>query len=193
MRDEKGVETVRQASHLKPCDQKDKVITMLPNCDEYKQFGRNTKLLLHPKDITNLQFTSKTEERGEISPKVDISMVNVLTKYKDPSSIDFTAKYSEISPECSKQRSINDVGNEFITGPLEDVEKGGKISPEAEEKKEREQSTENQIWFQNPINCISRWSKALKMGVVQSMGLDLNHTAEMNLEESDKLGFSFFL
>ena len=49
VRDKKGVITVRRLSHLKACELKDKVTIMLPDIDEYSQFGRNTKLLLHPK------------------------------------------------------------------------------------------------------------------------------------------------
>ena len=37
------------------------------------------------------------------------------------------------------------------------------------------------------------WSKALKMGVVYSMGLDTSHTAVMDSGENDKHDFSFFL
>ena len=54
VRDEKGNVTVRRASHLKMCDLKTKAALMVPEQDEYSQFGRNTKLLLHPKDVPNL-------------------------------------------------------------------------------------------------------------------------------------------
>ena len=75
VRDEKGVETVRRLSHLK-----DKVTAMLPDIDKYSHFERNTKLLLHPKDVPDLQFTTKTEKKGEVLPGVEISMVNVISK-----------------------------------------------------------------------------------------------------------------
>ena len=52
---------------------------------------------------------------------------------------------------------------------------------------------EKRTWFQNPVKCISKWSKALKMGIVHSMGLDHKHTAAMDSGENDKLSFSFFL
>ena len=51
---------------------------MVPEGDEYKQFGRNTKLLLHPKDVTDLQFTlTEADKKGEIPPKVEVSLVDV--------------------------------------------------------------------------------------------------------------------
>ena len=56
VRDEKGNETVRRASHLKVCDWKEKVISMVPDPGEYDRLGRSTKLLIHPKDIPDVQF-----------------------------------------------------------------------------------------------------------------------------------------
>ena len=93
VRDEKGVESVRRASHLKVCELKDKVAAMLPDIDEYRKFGRNTKLLLHPKDVPVLQFNSKTEKNGKIPPEVEISMVNVIPKQNISSSTDLTEKW----------------------------------------------------------------------------------------------------
>ena len=44
VRDEKGNETVRRASHLKVCDPKEKVTAMVPEHDEYNSFRRSMKL-----------------------------------------------------------------------------------------------------------------------------------------------------
>ena len=71
--------------------------------------------------------------------------------------------------------------------------KTSEISPEAAVNGESENLPENPKWFQKPIICVSKWSKALKMGVVHSMGLDTGHTASMNQQEDDKHAFSFFL
>ena len=65
--DEKGNESVRRASHLKHCDAKTKFASMVPENNEYEEFGRSTKLLLHPKDIPELHFprednTNSTEQ-----------------------------------------------------------------------------------------------------------------------------------
>ena len=77
VRDEKGNETLRRASHLKVCDWKQKVVSMAPEQEEYDKFGRNTKLLIHPKDIPDLQFDRKARNKGEISPDTEISMIEV--------------------------------------------------------------------------------------------------------------------
>ena len=71
VRDEKGTETVRRASHLKACDSKQKVASMVPDQDEYNKFGRSTKLLLHPRDIPSVQFNRKTDNKGQISPEAE--------------------------------------------------------------------------------------------------------------------------
>ena len=31
-------------------------------------------------------------------------------------------------------------------------------------------------WFYSPIDCVSKWSKALKQGVTNSMGLEKKHS-----------------
>ena len=48
-------------------------------------------------------------------------------------------------------------------------------------------------WFYSPVNCVSKWSKALKQGVSNSMGLERLHTVSITAGESEKSGFSFFL
>ena len=89
VRDEKGNESVRRASHLKVCDWKHKVNSMVP---EYDKFGRSTKLLIHPKDIPNVQFDRKARNKGEISPDAENSMIEVnITSGRD--------EYGEIPPE----------------------------------------------------------------------------------------------
>ena len=42
-----------------------------------------------------------------------------------------------------------------------DLEKDGEIPPEAATKEEMEKLHKKQTWFQNPVNCVSKWSKAL--------------------------------
>ena len=193
VRDEKGIESVRRSSHLKACESKDKVAAMVPDADEYRQFGRNTKLLLHPKDVPDLQFSPATEKRGEIPPEIEISMVNVITKQEIVGSTDFANKGGEILPENTVKMPVTNECSEFIVDGTRSLAKYSEISPEAPTNEETEKLNEKRTWFQNPVNCISKWSKALKMGVVHSMGLDADHTADMSQRENDKHIFSFVL
>ena len=89
--------------------------------------------------------------------------------------------------------TVINLGNEYIVDYMDDLKKHGEIPPEAVVKEENDKLYEKRTWFQNPVNCMSKWSKALKMGVVHSMGLDASHTAAMDSGENDKHDFLFFL
>ena len=98
-------------------------------------------------------------------------------------------KSGEISPQTQPTK----MGNEFVVEREKDIVKRGEITPGATSSDNNEKADEIRIWFQNPINCISKWSKALKTGVIHSMRLGADHTASMGQRENDKHGFSFFL
>ena len=48
-------------------------------------------------------------------------------------------------------------------------------------------------WFYSPMDCVSKWSQALKQGVSNSIGLERLHTASTTAGESEKPNFLFFL
>ena len=50
---------------------------MVPDQDEYDKFGRSTKLLIHSRDIPNVQFDRKARNKGKISPDVENSLIEV--------------------------------------------------------------------------------------------------------------------
>ena len=54
VQDEKGHKSVRRAGHVKRVEPVDKVCQQLPPEEVYKQFGRASKLLLHPKDVPDI-------------------------------------------------------------------------------------------------------------------------------------------
>ena len=174
------------------CDLKPKVALMIPEQNEYNSFGRSTKLLLHPKDVPDLQFSSKTEERGEIPPETEISVVQVVSKQEKLKGTDVCGEILPKSHEVIKTPVIKTC-NEYIVEYTEDQKECGKILPKTAAKEESDKLCKKRTWFQNPINCVSKWSKALKMGVVHSIGLDHKHTAVMDSGERDKVSFSFFL
>ena len=206
--------------------------------------GRSTKLLLHPKNVPDLQFSSKTEERGKIPPEVETSEIQNTSNLQSNSK---TGERGEISPkmEISAVQDILDLQfyskteegieilpeaeisviqvvskkienidlcgetspqsheviktpiiktcNEYIVDCTEELTEHGEIPPKTATKEECDKLCEKRRWFQNPVNCVSKWSKALKMCVVHSIGLKQEHTATMDLGESDKPSFSFFL
>ena len=201
VRDEKGNESVRRASHLKMCDWKQKVTSMVPDQGEYDKFGRSTKLLIHPQDIPNLQFDRKARNKDEISPDVETSMIEVnMTSGRD--------EYSEIPPEqlpikvssdpsADKEKSVDihrvqnqmfNFSKQYIVGSVEEcVNQGNSSRSQLDDKDNRN------TWFYSPRDYVSRWSKVLKQGVKNSMGLEKIHTASTTTGESEKPDFSFFL
>ena len=125
VRDEKGNETVRQASHLKVCDLKAKVASMIPEQNEYSSFGRSTKLLLHPKNVPDLHFSSKTEERGEIPLELETSKTQNVPNLQSGSK---TEERGEISPEIEAveiQTISNPQSNPNIEKKKRDLAKKG--------------------------------------------------------------------
>ena len=189
VRDEKGNETVRRASHLKACDLKAKVASMVPEQSEYSSFGRGTKLLLHLKDVPDLQFTSETEEKGEIPPTTDILEIDLaITPCR--------AKCGEILPNRGEISSdshdcVIKSNKQLITGYTQELKREGEIPPGT--ATDSQSDDRKHTWFCSPINCLSKWSKALKQGVVNTMGLESSHAAITTPKENDKLDFSFFL
>ena len=195
VRDEKGNESVRRASHLKVCDWKQKVTSMVPDQDEYDKFGRSTKLLIHPKDIPNVQFDSKARNKGEISPDAENSMIEVkVTSGRD--------KYGEIPPKqlpikvssdtsTDKEKSVDILdlcveSGEFSPKVQNSVEKqlfnfdkqyiadsvAGGVSDGGNSGRQFKNKGNTSGWFYSPVNCVSKWSEALKQGVSNSMGLE---------------------
>ena len=61
VQDEKGHKWVRRAGHVKRIDPVDKICQQLPPEEVYKQFGRASKLLLHPKDVPDIKLQGKEE------------------------------------------------------------------------------------------------------------------------------------
>ena len=70
VQDEKGNKSVRRAAHVKVCHPVDKVINQLPPQTVYEQYGRTSKLLIHPKDVPQIPLQlfeeqQQAREKGE--------------------------------------------------------------------------------------------------------------------------------
>ena len=216
VRDEKGNESVRRASHLKVCDWKQKVASMTPEHDEYDRFGRSTKLLIHPKDIPNLQFDRKARNKGEISPDAETSMIDMnitsgrdeygeippeqlpikvssdlsADKEKSVDILDFCEERGEFPPKVRNwvQNHMFNPSKQYIAGSVEDH-----VNQSNSGRCQHDDKDNGNTWFYSPMDCVSKWSKALKQGVTNSVGLEKIHTASTAAGESEKPDFSFFL
>ena len=75
VQDEKGNKSVRRAAHVKVCEPVDKVIHQLPPQAVYEQYGRRSKLLIHPKDVpeVSLQIFKPSQSKLEKIDECDES------------------------------------------------------------------------------------------------------------------------
>ena len=78
VQDEKGNKSVRRAAHVKVCQPADKVIDQLPPKTVYEQYGRTSKLLIHPRDVPHipLQLFDERRQTTEEGEK-DINMLEM--------------------------------------------------------------------------------------------------------------------
>ena len=76
VQDEKGNKSVRRAAHVKVCQPADKVIDQLPPQTVYEQYGRTSKLLIHPKDVPHIPLQLFDERRQTmVEGEKDINML----------------------------------------------------------------------------------------------------------------------
>ena len=64
VQDEKGNKSIRRAAHVKLCAPVDKVCKQLPPQKVYEQYGRASKLLIHPKDVPYIPLEVFKDEQS---------------------------------------------------------------------------------------------------------------------------------
>ena len=75
----------------------------------------------------------------------------------------------------------------YIVDCEEVTEKGGEILPSTASYKENAKMCDRSkhlSWLANSVNCISKWSKALREGVKGSVGIGVGYTATGQAEKS---------
>ena len=60
---------------MKVCDLKENITSMVPDQREHDKFGRSTQLLIHPKDILDLELLEISRNNSEISLDTEISII----------------------------------------------------------------------------------------------------------------------
>ena len=83
---------------------------------------------------------------------------------------------------------MNNPSKQYIAGSVEEH-----INQNNSSRSQIIDKVSSNTWFYSPMDCVSKWSKALKQGVTNSMGLEKIHTASTAAGESEKPDFSFFL
>ena len=91
VQDEKGNKSVRRAAHVKICEPVEKVITQLPPQKVYEEYGRASKLLIHPKDVPEVPlqlFTGQQQEKKPEETKLGNDMIsNVIDEAESRAAV----------------------------------------------------------------------------------------------------------
>ena len=185
VRDEKGNESVRRASHLKHCNPKTKFSSMVPENKEYEEFGRSTKLLLHPKDIPELHFPERSD-----TDTVEQVVINSITE----SIVDLPEKQhktGEIPPEVRVDNNDDNASGH----QLKSAGKQDEISPVKRDISAHLNKGEPHRgnWFSISVTSMSKLSNALKEGVFGKEGGCPTDMATRLASRNEDKEFSFFL
>ena len=109
--------------HIKKIDPVDKVISLVPGVEDYQKFGRKTKLLIHPDNIsdTNISLPSRkqtemTSQKGEIGENYHdsherLKMSSMEIPENNKKQTKMASEESEISENyqdsCEKSKASN--------------------------------------------------------------------------------------
>ena len=78
VRDKKGIESMRRSSHLKVCELKDKMATMVPDDRQVQTVWKETRNCCYTQKMSQISsLAQKLKRRAKFSPEVEISMINV--------------------------------------------------------------------------------------------------------------------
>ena len=83
---------------------------------------------------------------------------------------------------------MNNLSKQYIVGSMEE-----RVNQDISGNSQLVDTDNSNTWFYSPMDCLSKWSKALKWEVTNSMGLEKVHTANTVAGDSEKPDFSFFL
>ena len=84
VQDEKGHKSVRRSGHVKPCHPAAKVCHQLPPQEVYEQYGRTSKLLIHPKDVPHIPLEVFKEEQEVEKTKNNDTELSSVDSIKEP-------------------------------------------------------------------------------------------------------------
>ena len=186
VRDEKGNKMVRRVSRLKHCDAKTKFASMVPDNKEYEEFGRSAKLLLHTKDVPELQLpeeiTTVWEKAATEQLVNNISIESVVDFPRQP------VKISKILPDLGADSDNN--GKKRLTNS------DGMSSPPVKlqgKALEVDEMRTEETWIPFLVTGMSKWSNALKEGMFRSNRGCKHSMATHTGCENGNREFSFFI
>ena len=121
VQDEKGNKSVRRAAHVKICKPVDKVISQLPSQAVYEQYGRSSKLLIHPKDVPEVQLQIFNGQHDNQFGKIDNCDESQNHKERDDAVHELPQKDGSAIKMMYSQSMTNDTIDE-LRSRRQDVE-----------------------------------------------------------------------
>ena len=119
VQDKKGNKSLRRAAHVKACQPVDKVIGQLPPQTVYEQYGRTSKLLIHPKDVPHIPLQlfderRQTTEEGEKD-------INMLELNDSPDESRSRTQMCATTEKCNNEIFILDSDEERLV-PIDEYD-----------------------------------------------------------------------
>ena len=114
VQDEKGHKSVRRSGHVKPCRPAAKVCHQLPPREVYEQYGRTSKLLIHPKDVPHIPLEVFKEEQEVEKTKNNDTELCSVDSIKEPLVDDHDdsgsrAKSETIMDDVTRHQCVSEV------------------------------------------------------------------------------------
>ena len=192
VRDEKGNESVRRASHLKHCDSRTKFSSMVPENKEYEQFGRSTKLLLHSKDVPEVHFPEETNT-AQGPEAVEQIVVNSVIE-----SVSGCPENAVETREISPQPYVDDNNDDDQCEKCECATGNKKTSEISLVEQDKTPSfpainAPNGAWLPFSMRSMCKWSNAFKEGFFNTREGQERIMTTYPVKESENSQFSFFL
>ena len=121
---------------------------------------------------------------------IKVSSDTFTDKEKSVDILDLCEESGEFPPKVQNQvqNQMFNLSKQYIAGSVEE-----RVNQSSSSRSGFDEKGNRNMWFYSPMDCVSKWSQALKQGVSNSIGLERLHTASTTARESEKPDFSFFL
>ena len=96
VKDTEGKVQVQCRGHIKRIDPVDKVISLIPSTEDYQKFGRKTKLLIHPSNISNTNIVLPERVNAKSTVKESENSKNYPIPHEQEASTDNKSVNSEL-------------------------------------------------------------------------------------------------
>ena len=121
--------------------------------------------------MIEVNFTSGRDKYGEIPPEqlpIKVSSDPSADKEKPVDILDLCEERGEFPPKVRNrvQNQMFNPSKQYIAGSVEEH-----VNQSSSGRSQLDDKDNRNMWLYSPMDFVSKWSKALKKGVTNSMGL----------------------